>query len=275
VTGNSQAVDVLGPLSQRITALEQSRAEQQEEICRLKAILMAQQAQDSEAGARGIPMDAEWSVVSKQDGPRNMNRGKAVLVDHGSYNPPHLSRVRAMAKAKERLEAEGFEVVAGIMGVAPKSWVHKKGCAALSDENRAALIDIMADECGYQSWLRADLRGAKHKSYYHMIEGDLAAEYPQHTLFGLIDGNYACGRFQQGPCVCVGPTSHHMPREDADLHFAVFDEQCTPINYGQLNKSIYNNEKETLAKLVGERAALVLLDMPANAWEPSPHHRWY
>eukprot|EP00971_Amphidinium_carterae_P313013 6220412-Amphidinium_carterae.1 len=40
--------------------------------------------------------------------------------------------------------------------------------------------------------------------------------------------------------------------KDADLHFAVFDEQCTPINYGQLNKSIYNNEKESACASIAD-----------------------
>mmetsp|Transcript_26708 Transcript_26708/g.48988 ORF Transcript_26708/g.48988 Transcript_26708/m.48988 type:complete len:310 (-) Transcript_26708:127-1056(-) len=236
------------------------------------SLLQAQQA-------TGSQVEADWNMVSIQDGLpaqlRAASRGKAVLVDHGAYNPPHLARVRAMALAKERLEAEGFEVVAGIMGVAPKSWVHKKGVAALSEENRAALIDVMADEQGLGSWLRSDLRGTKHKSYYHMIEGDLAAEYPEHTLFGLIDGNYACGRFQQGPCICVGPLGQRMPVEDSDVHFSVVDEQSTPFSYGELNRAIYHNDKATLATMVGEKAATVLLDLPASAWEPCPHQRWW
>mmetsp|Transcript_70985 Transcript_70985/g.170040 ORF Transcript_70985/g.170040 Transcript_70985/m.170040 type:complete len:579 (-) Transcript_70985:161-1897(-) len=229
-------------------------------------------AEDAPSDLKEGNVEDDWDMVTPEDYalPATLSapRGKAVLVDHGSYNPPHLGQVRAMALAKERLEAEGFQVVSGLMGVAPKTWIHKKGISALPKEIRVQLIDTIAAECGHSSWLRGDIRGVKHKSYHHFIQGVVTAEYPGHTIFGLIDGSCCFGRFNEGPCVCISPAGFDLPEEDTDTHFAVTDTACQePYRHSVLNNALYHKNKAVATAIVGDNAAAMLLELPNSAWE--------
>lgn len=86
---------------------------------------------------------------------------RAYLVNHGSFNPVHRHHLEMMVKAKERLEQAGYEVVAGVLGIANASWIQRKGAKAMKDGHRVATIQLACDEENVSHWLRPDGRGVE------------------------------------------------------------------------------------------------------------------
>ena len=236
-------------------------------------------------------------------------KGRAVLVNHGSFNPVHHGHIRMMEKAKRRwvwvkiipsgdrrilslfpfpgfrfgvtlfltttprLEAEGYEVIAGVMGITWQGWIHGKGASALDDKVRVELIDQLAHEAG-NDWLYGELGGNQFNSYSAMTKGLLVPRYPKATFFGVFGGDFARGRFRRGPCVCVGRKGAELPEEDAADHFAEeMDEDVGDFSSTRVREALLRQDAPELIRLVGATAAETLQALPAEAWR-SPMAEW-
>eukprot|EP00971_Amphidinium_carterae_P164698 3265143-Amphidinium_carterae.1 len=131
------------------------------------------------------------------------SRIQAVLVNHGSFNPPHWGHIQMMAKAKLRLEEAGYEVVLGLMAITNRSRIWQKNAKALPDQFRIDLLNKLSHAAQHSVWLKGDIRGIEFKSYWQMTMSILQQDYPDHTIFGVVGGDYCRGYFPDGPCVCV------------------------------------------------------------------------
>ena len=79
---------------------------------------------------------------------------RVVLITHGSMNPVHQGHVAMMVRAKELLEASGYEVVGGEIAITKQQHIVNKGAPAMHDSVRLQLIEVA---CRSQS---SGLRGA-------------------------------------------------------------------------------------------------------------------
>jgi len=201
----------------------------------------------------------------------NVNRPKAVLVNHGSFNPPHRGHVQMMDQARRRLEAAGYQVVAGIMGITSQKWIWIKGAKALKDQRRVDLINLLAGEAGTSQWLRGDIRGRDYKSYWEMISNLLQGEYQDHKLFGVVGGDWCRGEFPIGPCVCVHRSGHEDPVERTEEdHFIASHDATSTFSSTRVRRSLQDSTLEQLADLVGEAASAKLRSIPPGDWRASP-----
>ncbi|QKF94740.1 cytidyltransferase-like protein [Fadolivirus algeromassiliense] len=88
-----------------------------------------------------------------------MAKPKAILFMGGSFNPPHIGHIDSMICAKEELESQGYDVIAGYFAVTTDDWVQKKGKEqALSFQHRMHMCQVAVDEVtgdnNNESWIR-------------------------------------------------------------------------------------------------------------------------
>lgn len=119
------------------------------------------------------------SSIQAEQAPQGEHRPRAYLVNHGSFSPVHRHHVVMMLKAKERLEADGFEVVAGVLGITHAGWIERKGAAAIKDDHRVATIRLACEEEHAQHWLKPDERGVHVGSCWRLDEQYTKAEIQQ------------------------------------------------------------------------------------------------
>eukprot|EP00930_Biecheleria_cincta_P064949 TRINITY_DN5064_c0_g1_i1.p1 TRINITY_DN5064_c0_g1~~TRINITY_DN5064_c0_g1_i1.p1 ORF type:complete len:504 (-),score=86.69 TRINITY_DN5064_c0_g1_i1:323-1774(-) len=120
-------------------------------------------------------------------------RGPAFLVTHGSFNPVHRHHLDMMIYARQRLEAAGFEVIRGIMGITPSSRLVQKGAEAVADRHRLAALQLGCDSV-VGGWLKPDASGADYCSGNQFVRGlspGLLAEAPDATIFKVIGADTA------------------------------------------------------------------------------------
>ena len=93
---------------------------------------------------------------SREDGP---HRGRRIVLSlGGSFNPIHKDHVQTMVLAKTAMEAEGFEVVAGLLVVTTDAYVRKKlrgghqETLLLTADHRIELARMAAAQ--HDVWLR-------------------------------------------------------------------------------------------------------------------------
>lgn len=98
-------------------------------------------------------------------------RQPVVLITHGSMNPVHRGHVEMMVRARSALEAEGFHVVLGIMGITDSTHIRRKGTEPLSDAMRLRLLELATEP---HNWLRhCNGHGVNCRSAFQ-LGGDLA-----------------------------------------------------------------------------------------------------
>eukprot|EP00971_Amphidinium_carterae_P049744 980555-Amphidinium_carterae.3 len=205
-------------------------------------------------------------MEAEAEGPSS--RKKAVLVNHGSFNPPHWGHIQMMAKAKLRLEVAGYEVVIGLMAITNRARIWQKSAKALPDQFRVELINRLSHAAHHSMWLKGDIRGNEFKSYWQMAENVLQQEYPDHVIFGVVGGDYCCGRFPDGPCVCVHRQGFADPKEDiAEDHFLVKDEEAHTYSSTRLRKALADMNQQELDALMGQEAVQLLLKLPEKNWK--------
>eukprot|EP00971_Amphidinium_carterae_P329330 6461694-Amphidinium_carterae.1 len=95
--------------------------------------------------------------------PESTSSRKAVLINHGSFNPPHRGHIHMMSLARRRVEDAGYTVVAGIMAITNQSRLRQKRSKGLPDQFRVDLINVLAHEAGHSQWLWGDIRGTKYQ----------------------------------------------------------------------------------------------------------------
>ena len=77
---------------------------------------------------------------------------RVVLITHGSMNPIHHGHIQMMVRAKELLEASGYEVVGGEIAITKQKHIVNKGSPAMHDTVRLELIQLAC--APHSAWLR-------------------------------------------------------------------------------------------------------------------------
>eukprot|EP00971_Amphidinium_carterae_P169948 3367380-Amphidinium_carterae.1 len=186
---------------------------------------------------------------------------QAIIVAHGSFNPPHAGHIGMMRKARARLISAGYEVQAGIMAIAHRSWIWGKGDLSLSDACRAEAIDKLAADSGCSSWLHADARGVLFKSYWQM-RPILLQQYPNTTVFGVW-GSDSGRTFYEGPGICVFRRGYSGPKEDtAAQHYTIEEEEAHSHSSTKLRQAIFRKDFDAVASMTSNSLA----DM-AKQWD--------
>ena len=93
---------------------------------------------------------------------------KVVLVNHGSFNPPHRGHIHTMIAAKQRLATEGYTDFHGVLAITHSDHIKGKGAKALMEDARLQCIDLICTNSD-QSWIHADGQGIDVTSGDEMI----------------------------------------------------------------------------------------------------------
>eukprot|EP00971_Amphidinium_carterae_P176619 3501561-Amphidinium_carterae.1 len=186
---------------------------------------------------------------------------KAVIIAHGSFNPPHAGHIGMMQKARTRLISAGYEVQAGVMAIANRSWIWGKGDLALSDACRVEAINKLAADNGCSSWLHADARGVLFKSYWQM-RPILMQQYPNTVVFGVW-GSDSGRTFYEGPGICVYRHGYCGPKEDiAAQHYAIEEEEVHSHSSTKLRRAIFRKDFDVVASMTSNSLAAM-----AKQWD--------
>ena len=81
-------------------------------------------------------------------------RPRAIIAMHGSFNPPHLGHISMMVRAREVLQARGYDVD-GEFATTSASWIQGKHTRAMKTAVRIGLLERMIESEGADSWLQA------------------------------------------------------------------------------------------------------------------------
>ena len=123
-----------------------------------------------------------------------MDRSRpVVIVTHGSMNPVHSGHVAMMVRAKEAVEAQGWQVIKGVMGITRASHIRSKGTEPIEDAERLRLLEIACQP--YSEWLtHCNGEGVKATSgsKFALL---LQSSCPLNTLFGLVQGSDVFTRY--------------------------------------------------------------------------------
>ena len=116
-----------------------------------------------------------------------------VLVTHGSMNPVHSGHVAMMVRAKEAVEAQGWEVIKGVMGITRASHIRSKGTVPMEDAERLRLLEIAQQP--HSEWLmHCNGQGVKVGSGFNLAYS-LKSSYPPNALFALVEGSDVFRRY--------------------------------------------------------------------------------
>jgi len=126
------------------------------------------------------------------------SRRPAFLVMHGSFNPVHRQHLEMMVSARRALEAAGFDVQQGILGITPLRRLLRKGAEPVTDAHRLAALQLACDATcevvGPPGWLMPEGRGVKCGSgsqFVKMLLAELTARAPGAVLFKLVGADTA------------------------------------------------------------------------------------
>lgn len=192
----------------------------------------------------------------------------AVLMIHGAFNPVHKHHIEMMIHSRWRLEAAGYQVLAGYLAITNADYVkRKKESDPMSDEDRVAAIQLACDDM-QTGWLHPDIRGVSAASPGRMTQL-YQQEHPGAVIFS------ACGsdsvvklckngsRFNQ-PLVVVGrPGINNALVQDTVARsevatgaaFWVNDLPGGPISSARVRHTLINEDTKLLENLCGKLVA--------------------
>mmetsp|Transcript_28816 Transcript_28816/g.79422 ORF Transcript_28816/g.79422 Transcript_28816/m.79422 type:complete len:221 (+) Transcript_28816:188-850(+) len=193
--------------------------------------------------------------------------GDAVLVNHGSFNPPHRGHVAMMLLAKRRLELEGYCVVSGILGITGAAHIRGKGAPALADELRVQCCDLLCAEMG-EGWIKGDGRGVRYTSGQRMING-IANEYRGVTFFIVKGADLAERygvRYGGAPQIFVGRAGCPLLADGPGTFSVAAAEDTGDFSSTKLRRALEARDAAALERLAGKDVAAFLRDLPVHAW---------
>eukprot|EP00971_Amphidinium_carterae_P328249 6460019-Amphidinium_carterae.2 len=204
-------------------------------------------------------------VEARQQCQEREQQCKALLVSHGSFNPPHLGHIEMMKKARSRLISAGYEVEAGVMAIANRSWIWSKGDLSLEDSQRVAALEKLIADNGCADWLHADIRGTGFKSYWQM-KPLLMQQYPGTIVFGIFGSD--CGRvFPEGPGICVCRRGYSGPKENhTERQYTVEEEEAHSHSSTKLRQAIFRKEFDKVASMTGRSLLPMVKQWGLTMW---------
>lgn len=212
--------------------------------------------------------------------------GDAFLVCHGSFNPVHWHHVEIMVKARAKLEASGYRVIAGVLAPCNRGHLLWKGGGAISDEHRLAALKLACeDAAGPAGWLRCDARGMRFGSGSGMIRRLLAAEFRSEASWPTgfdVKGADVVVRYDsywyelRYPCIIIGRagwteaiqkgfegTGMRVPPECIVLE----EELPGDVSSTRLRAALAAGDKALVQSLCPGRAGEYLLEMCSRLYE--------
>ena len=129
-----------------------------------------------------------------------MSRARPVLlVTHGSVNPVHLGHVTMMVRARAALEAEGFHVTNGIIGITHARHIlkkfkeQKKHEVPIADATRLRLLELACEP--HSSWLRHCGGHGVEVGSARQLANKLKSVHPPNVLFATVEGSDVFERY--------------------------------------------------------------------------------
>lgn len=196
------------------------------------------------------------------------DKGDAILVNHGSFNPPHRGHLVMVCLARRRLEEAGYRVTSAHLGITGAAHIRRKGAPVLEDSHRVACINLLAEELG-EPWIVGDADGVCYNSGGRMASV-MRKQRPDVTAFNVKGADLAekyGAMYGNMPTVWVGREGCFLPEEGKGPTFAVaVDEETGDFSSTRLRQALEIRDSKALRHLCGEAVTAYLLDLPADAW---------
>jgi nicotinic acid mononucleotide adenylyltransferase len=201
------------------------------------------------------PLDVFEENYAKRD----ESKSSVVLVTTGSMNPIHLGHVAQLEKAKEYLEKQGKEVVAGFVSPSDAGWAKGKAHGCLNNEKKIELCMqaleghpfIRVDQCNSCCFVC---------SWTPFFEGEIEngmIDYPaviSHLKETFKDKKVAvlyvcgedhakkCGLFFRKYCVVIGRPGYRSTFKQYECCYIPHDRDEKDISSTSIRKAIEKND---------------------------------
>mmetsp|Transcript_56398 Transcript_56398/g.150871 ORF Transcript_56398/g.150871 Transcript_56398/m.150871 type:complete len:438 (-) Transcript_56398:54-1367(-) len=182
----------------------------------------------------------------------------AFLVNHGSFNPPHLGHLAMMVAARRRLESEGFRVEVGFLAMTCTAHILSKGAVAFPEDVREKLCRIL---CGTTDWMLFDDRGVLNTSSRRMIP-TLEQEHPGLVGFSVLGADTAARYRPRRDAVVVARVgSEPIEEHRGNRVFCTpnADPQTGDFSSTKVRNALERGDLHAVAELCGEEAAAILV----------------
>jgi nicotinic acid mononucleotide adenylyltransferase len=228
------------------------------------------------------------AALQRRDGPPafapTLDRSRPiVLVTHGSMNPVHSGHVDMMVRAKAALEATGFRVARGVLGITNASHIRAKGVPPIEDAERLRLLELAA--ASQSGWLtHCGGRGVEVTSA-RQLATKLKPQLPPQALIALVEGSDVFARypprqnaFTDDAVLVIAPRGEgdaakakqrrEKLRAGSDKVLVLpSDARFAAVSSTRVRAALQDGDRGAVAEICGEAVATALLrgEGPADA----------
>lgn len=164
-----------------------------------------------------------------------------------------------MERARDRLEREGFQIMFGILALAPEHHARSKGAECLSDKARGQLCNLFCKEI---DWLSFDPRGPSHRSGGQMIRL-FAKEHPDLVGFNVVGADVAARYGPRGHSVVIAREGTKLVPEDRTKYqFCAeeLDSNTASFSSTTVRAAVLAKNASEVQRMCGAVVAATLLD---------------